>query len=428
MHLYKTTYILVALLFVNTLFAQTKKDVLFIGNSYTYVNDLPQLISQIASSKGDTLLFDSNTPGGYTFQLHSTNPTTINKINLKHWDYVVLQEQSQRPSCSPEQVQLLVYPYADTLNRFIKTNDSCTVTSFFMTWGRKNGDAEYCPTYPPVCTYNGMQSRLRQSYLEMGQMFDANVSPVGIVWKKTRDLHPEIELYDSDESHPSLAGSYLAACTFYSSFFNKSPVGAYIPSGLDINYAQIIQNYANQVVFDSLNEWNIDTTSINASYIYSSLQNGRVEFTNTSRNATDFLWNFGDGQTSSEINPVHTYQFCGTTYIVRLNAYNNCKSDSIIKEILIPCYGIDEIIGENKVNIFPNPANNQVCINFTDTFSDIYFSFALYDGIGRQIMFTELKKNNSIINIPKLQSGIYFIQIIIDGLIINQKIHIIQDN
>tara|TARA_X000000368_G_C22749478_1_gene587680 strand:+ start:209 stop:442 length:234 start_codon:yes stop_codon:yes gene_type:complete len=62
-------------------FSQQKKEVLFVGNSYTYVNDLPNLVKEIAFSFGDTLLHESSTPGGATFSAHSSNTQTLAKIN-----------------------------------------------------------------------------------------------------------------------------------------------------------------------------------------------------------------------------------------------------------------------------------------------------------------------------------------------------------
>ena len=56
-------------------------DVLFLGNSYTYANNTPQMVKDIALSFGDSLEFDSSTPGGATFNGHSTNSTTLNKIS-----------------------------------------------------------------------------------------------------------------------------------------------------------------------------------------------------------------------------------------------------------------------------------------------------------------------------------------------------------
>jgi hypothetical protein len=127
-------------------------NVLFIGNSYTFVNNLPQTLTDIALSKGDTLMYDISTPGGYTLNLHTTNATTLSKINSQAWDFVVLQEQSQLPSFSPVQVATDVFPFARHLDSLILVNDSCTETVFYMTWGRKNGDLSNCAVYPPVCT------------------------------------------------------------------------------------------------------------------------------------------------------------------------------------------------------------------------------------------------------------------------------------
>jgi hypothetical protein len=247
--------------------AQDAKKVLFIGNSYTAVNDLPGMVQQIALSLGDTVYKDSNTPGGYTFQLHSVNPTTVAKIKAQDWDYVVLQAQSQEPAFDPAQVAIDTYPYADSLVKFVHDNDSCSRVMFYMTWGRKKGDAANCPFYPVICTYEGMQYRLRQSYLEMAINNDVQVSPVGVTWRTIRQTDSTIELYQPDESHPSLAGTYVAACTFYCSIFHKSLIGAHIPAGLDTADALYIQQIAASTVFDSLDIWNIDTFAPQCNYL-----------------------------------------------------------------------------------------------------------------------------------------------------------------
>ena len=95
-------------------FAQQTR-VLFIGNSYTGVNDLPGMFYNLALSLGDTVYYESNSPGGFTFNMHTTNTTTLQKIALPGWDYVVLQAQSQEPSFSPSQVAANTYPYATKL-------------------------------------------------------------------------------------------------------------------------------------------------------------------------------------------------------------------------------------------------------------------------------------------------------------------------
>ncbi|MBK7856008.1 MAG: hypothetical protein IPJ79_15005 [Bacteroidetes bacterium] len=74
-----------------TLRSQITRSVLFLGNSYTGVNNLPQLVHDVALSAGDTLLFDSYTPGGYQLVSHNNDSTSIYKIMAGGWQYVVLQ-------------------------------------------------------------------------------------------------------------------------------------------------------------------------------------------------------------------------------------------------------------------------------------------------------------------------------------------------
>ena len=156
-----------------TSFAQSCK-VLFIGNSYTYVNNLPELVSSMYGASGDGFEYVMSVPGGCTFQQHCT--LSLPYIQQGDWDYVVLQEQSQLPS----------FP-----------------------------DAQNCPYFPPLCTYEGMDSLLYARYMLMAEDNHTCVSPVGAAWHYVRGNHPEIELYQSDESHPAYMGSYIAACCFY---------------------------------------------------------------------------------------------------------------------------------------------------------------------------------------------------------------------
>lgn len=243
----------------NLLNAQQSKKlkVLFFGNSYTYVNNLPQLIKDIALANGDTLIFDSNCPGGQTFNGHFVAPLTITKITSMVWDKVVLQAQSQEPSFSPSQVASQTLPYAIKLDSIIKHYNACTETVFFETWGRKNGDASNCPFYAPVCTYLGMQNRLRASYKLFADTTHSVFSPAGEAFRKSISLNPSLELYNVDESHPSLEGSYLTACVFYETLFHKSVLSNTYTAGVSSINVSFLQQTAHNVVNDSLMTWNI---------------------------------------------------------------------------------------------------------------------------------------------------------------------------
>lgn len=229
--------------------------VLFIGNSYTQVNDLPQVISKLAESTGDAIVYEANTPGGSTFMQHLNNATTRALIQQGDWDYVVLQGQSQEPSFPDAQFMNETYPYAKQLCEMVRQYNPSANVVFYMTWGRKNGDSGNCPFFPPLCTYEGMDSLLYLRYMTMAQDFDAMVSPVGALWHYLRDNNPGIELYSSDESHPSLAGTYAAACSFYTVFFRKNPQLITNDYNLSPDVANQIRIAAQTVVYDSLSKW-----------------------------------------------------------------------------------------------------------------------------------------------------------------------------
>lgn len=384
--------------------AQVKK-VLFLGNSYTYYNNLPQQISAIAQSFGDSVYTDQNTPGGNTFSNHASNTSSINKINQDQWDFVVLQEQSQIPAL-PQSITGNDHspPHAITLNNLIKNNYSCTETVFFMTWGRKNGDASFCGQYPPVCTYNGMQQELRNSYLSMATTNAATVAPVGVAWKTMRDSFPSIDLYAGDGSHPSIYGSYLAACVFYTTIFQKTSVGTtHIPIGITANEALNIQTIASNTVLDSMGVWRINANHPIANFNYSG--GGTINFSNTSTNGQYYYWDFGDNNNSTNANPSHTYLNNGN-YNVTLLVYSqdSCFTDTITKNISIINAGVNDYKSEKIISIYPNPVHEFLTLKTEEK----YKSIQIYDSLGK-LVFVSLKKRK--LNISELPKGVYVLQI-----------------
>ncbi|MDF5712162.1 MAG: SGNH/GDSL hydrolase family protein [Nostoc sp. S4] len=181
--------------------------VLFIGNSYTYFNDLPWLTQQLAESvkEAKTLKTEMVVVAGATLNSHWKRGEALKLIKAKHWDYVVLQEQSILPITNPQEM----YEYASLFDAEIKRVNSQTV--FYLTWARQN--------------QSETQKILTDSYMSIAQKLNAKVAPVGIVWQNIREANSQLSLYTSDGSHPSPIGSYVAACVFYTTFYGNSPVG-----------------------------------------------------------------------------------------------------------------------------------------------------------------------------------------------------------
>lgn len=393
------------LIFIATAsFCQTKS-VLFLGNSYTYVNNLPQLTATLAASVGDSLVYDSNTPGGYTLEGHSTNATSLNKIMQGNWDFVVLQEQSQRPSFPLGQVQNDVFPYATFLDSVINANNMCAETMFYMTWGRKNGDASNCAAWPPVCTYQGMDSLLNLRYRMMADDNDAVVSPVGEVWKYIRNNFPTIELYSTDESHPSVAGSYAAACCFYSAIFRKDPTLITNDHALSAMDAANIRTAAKIIVFDSLINWNIGEYDLISSFNYTQVSGFTYQFTNTSQNAIGQNWNINGVQDTST-NP--SFTFAGTgNYHVELISYSSCDTVEFADTLSILPSSISEYSENNDLNIYPNPAKNQIALNLKSLKG---YSLILFNNSGEKVLEIPQLISNTI-NIESLINGIYLLEL-----------------
>jgi hypothetical protein len=391
--------------FANLLHAQTR--VLFIGNSYTAVNNLPQLTADCALSigfAGFPLEIASSTPGGTTFQMHTTNATSQSLINQGNWDYVVLQEQSQLPSFPDAQVAAECFPFAAQLNNQILSVDSCTETVFYMTWGRQNGDAGNCASWPPVCTYEGMDSLLNLRYRQMAIDNQAILSPVGALWKYLRTTYPEINLYSTDGSHPSLEGSYAAACSMIAVMFRTDPYLITYTSTLDPVVAEKIKLAAQEVVFNNLMEWHVGEYYPAVSI--SSSSNGlNLQIENQSATIWNFTWDFGDGNYSTDFSPQHTYTNTGV-YSLSYSAIDACgRTSQGYWEIQILDNGISEF---EKKYIVRNLENEYV-IDFSSLASDI----RIFDLNGRLIQMSTNKHSSFCIT---KSSSPRIIQFIMNGI------------
>lgn len=225
-----------------------RTDVLFLGNSYTAGNNLPQIFTELAASGGKDVETDANTPGGYTLYEHSQNTTSLDKIAEGGWEYVVLQEQSQYPTIDYYRINFM-YPGARVLDQQIRAVGAETL--FFMTWGREYGGKQVIGGHasPEFSDYYDMQNALRTAYFGIALELTARMAPVGMAWQTAMTLNFPVDLWAGDHSHPTYQGSYLAACVFYAVIFNESPIGLSFIGSLSTEQAAFLQYAADRTVF-----------------------------------------------------------------------------------------------------------------------------------------------------------------------------------
>jgi len=412
----KTAFLFLAMLTFHFSWAQDTTKILFIGNSHTFVNDLPETFFQFAKRAGKIVFVDSYTMGGATLQMHFENATTIQKIHERQWDYVVLQEQSQIPSFIPER-DTMFYPFAIALDSIIHSNWLCTQTLFFMTWAHKNGDLGILQN-GGIDTFEEMQHRLRSGYLTIADSLSAGVVPCGWAWREVIQNNPIIELYSPDNYHPNENGTYLAVCAFYASIFRESAIGVDYFGGLSISDAAQFQSIASQVVLDSLDLWNIGQYNPIPTALFDYSQSGeQILFTNHTLLADHFRWDFGDGVTSELLNPSHIYINSGD-YDVQLISSNNCYSDTLVKTIH---YTLPTTLNSNErtdIAVFPNPFLETIYIENLNNEQIQQITIFQIDG---NSVFEQMVSQKGIIkiNLSGLKNGLYVISIRT-----NQKIYL----
>ena len=391
---------------------------------------MPNIFMELALEAGDSVFVDGNLIGGYSLGVpgfgHLHNATSISMIERGYWDYVILQEHSQMPTI-PFYRDNYTFPAADSLNAIIQQSNNCAHTVFFMTWGRKYGGQQCINSYcSPVFTdYFHMQDSLETAYMYMTLSNQAMCAPVGISWSNSIANGDPIELFDTDATHPSLAGSYLAACTFYAAIFQKSPLGINYYAGLSVADGVYLQQIAETAVLTNPEQWNIfPPETLTASFTYE-LNDKLASFSNTSVNTSVYAWDFGEPLSGSQNtsvleDPTHQYSGPGT-YFVSLEAGDGCQSSMafdtlVILETVIPSHN------EFYLKVFPNPVRDNISIK-----TDHVQQFHRYEVSGLQgskYLSGDVNTSNGfaqIYGLSALSPGIYFLVLIGDEIQLSRK-------
>ena len=216
-------------------------NILFVGNSFTYYHTMTGIFWELCHANGKDAAVEEITVGGwylhqYTDPADKHGTAVPYKLRQKKWDFVVLQDQSANPAKDPEDF----FAASRTLSGWAKENGA--KPCFYQTWAYRDGTEKLAST---GMGYREFYEALKASYEKAAAENDALIAPVGTAFYRVSLSHPEINLFEeADDYHPTTAGSFLAACEFYKTFFGEKPEKLFVPEGLTEETCRILREEA----------------------------------------------------------------------------------------------------------------------------------------------------------------------------------------
>ena len=163
------------------------------------------MVAGLAAAAGGRLDHRLISVGGASLRTHWNKGEAAAAIRDGRHDYVVLQEQSTLPVKNAARMHENVRLFDGVIRA------AGAKTALYLTWARRKTPAA--------------QAAITDAYQSIGRELNALVVPAGVAWEQFLAAHDAPVLHDRDDSHPSVAGSYLAACVFFAALFGRSPVG-----------------------------------------------------------------------------------------------------------------------------------------------------------------------------------------------------------
>ncbi len=376
--------------------AQDTTKVLFIGNSFTYVENMPDLFRNIADSAGYKVKIQMYAPGGVSVgdisqgtQAHMNNPLVYDNIRSDKWDYVVLQDNQGRfvlnygqfPSTS-----LVIQGHQQIRDSVLK-NNPCARMIWFEGWALKNGLPPYGNTGIE------MIERIAANYHFMNDSLHQIIAPIGGAWKKLILTNPAIDPWSADETHQSLAGSFLTANVIYTTIFKDNPAYSSAIGGLAVNISNMLKQIAWETFTDSFPDLNL--LSITPDLLW---QNNQF----TAGNYPYYYWYNDMLWLSNNTSNVLNVSQNGHYFLIAKNT-NGCLLKSISHHISIT--SDEEMTLQSDINIYPNPVKDFLYISFENA-TEVF----LYNSNGG-LLNTFIGSANQVYkyNTTDLQPGLYFL-------------------
>lgn len=232
--------------------AEDPQRILFIGNSYTGVNKLPDVFVEVVKSSGRPApVVKSSTPGGRTLKQHLAIAGSMKLVDDGGWDVVVLQGQSQEPAIAEtdETVRKEFLESAAELCKRVRAKSPKAKIFFYETWARHADYWKASKKGPDVgADPKEMQTRLRKWYGVVAKDNGATFVPCGDAWELNYASSAPVRLHTSDHSHPEFVGTYLNALIFFGKIYDVKAPAPNWNGKLDDAQAKLMRGYAAQVL------------------------------------------------------------------------------------------------------------------------------------------------------------------------------------
>lgn len=375
--------------------ANAQIKVLFLGNSFTYMYDIPALFENMADNAGISVLVEEYTQPGIAvgdwtgFNGHTTDAAAQAKINSQDWDFVIVQDNLG--GWVYEYIPSVIGNSNVDLYNQIKANNSCTEIVYFAGWGPVGG--------VPGATSSGIDNtincieRIHDNIVYFNDASGANeiVCPLGKSWIESMQQMPGVNLYYSDQVHPSLEGSYLAAATLFGSVFKVDVNTLTYNGGVSSSTASLFRSIAWDMITD------------NALFIETNLDDHTPLITWNGTNLitsgySTYQWYLNgnpiSGASASAYNPTTN----GTYKVVGFNS--SCDFESM--EYELNTISVDEIGEKISFEMYPNPASDVVIVSLNES-SDVI----IYNSIGAVIYTNQLTNALSEIDVSQFENGLY---------------------
>ena len=220
------------------------KKILFIGNSFTYFNDMPAIFDALCEASGDKMQVESITKGGWYLHQYADPENemypAIVKAAQQEWDYVVLQDQSFNPAGNKED-------FLSAARKLAALFPCREKLVFYQTWAYEEGSVKLAST---GMSYEQLYEGLRDSYRQAAEEMNALCVPAGDAFRLFNDqYYNKFTLYRADAFHPNLLGSYMIACTFYAVITGKTPLDCITFPGVPVEHAASLRKLAHDACF-----------------------------------------------------------------------------------------------------------------------------------------------------------------------------------